>query len=306
MIYTVTLNPSVDYYIRVDTIDLGQINRFDTYQYSAGGKGINCSKILDLFSVPSKAVYFCGGLTGQFIDQFLKKYSFIEACPINNEEGATRINVKVLGGQETAFNSGGPVIGEKAKEELLKAIDELNENDYLMINGNLPKNVDKDYVKQICRKASDKKAKVVLDVPNMTAEDLKGLDIFLIKPNIDEFRFMLNEAEISEENFKDYLPLLHECGVRNILLSFGGRNAYYDGEAGSYAIRSPKVTLYKTVGAGDSMLAAYVGQLSLNKGIEEALRYGGATGTAMVMSEDLPDRTLIEEVAEKTEVRIDR
>ena len=129
MIYTVTLNPSVDYYIRVDTIDLGQINRFDAYQYSAGGKGINCSKILDLFSVPSKAVYFCGGLTGQFIDQFLKKYSFIEACPINNEEGATRINVKVLGGQETAFNSGGPVIGEKAKEELLKAIDELNEND---------------------------------------------------------------------------------------------------------------------------------------------------------------------------------
>ena len=56
MIYTVTLNPSVDYYIRVDTIDLGQINRFDTYQYSAGGKGINCSKILDLFSVPSKAI----------------------------------------------------------------------------------------------------------------------------------------------------------------------------------------------------------------------------------------------------------
>ncbi|MBQ1379532.1 MAG: 1-phosphofructokinase, partial [Erysipelotrichaceae bacterium] len=64
--------------------------------------------------------------------------------------------------------------------------------------------------------------------------------------------------------------------------------------------------LYKTVGAGDSMLAAFVGQLSLNKGIEEALRYGGATGTAMVMSKDLPDRTLIEEVAEKTEVRIDQ
>ena len=29
MIYTVTLNPSVDYYIHVDTIALGQINRFD-------------------------------------------------------------------------------------------------------------------------------------------------------------------------------------------------------------------------------------------------------------------------------------
>ncbi len=306
MIYTVTLNPSVDYYIRVDTIDLGQINRFDAYQYSAGGKGINCSKILDLFSVPSKAVYFSGGLTGQFIDQFLKKYSFIEACPINNEEGATRINVKVLGGQETAFNSGGPVIGEKAKEELLKVIDELNENDYLMINGNLPKNVDKEYVKQICHKASAKKAKVILDVPNLTAEDLKGLDIFLIKPNIDEFRSLLNKEEINEENYKDYLPLLHECGVRNILLSLGGKGAYYEGELGSYHIGSPKITVYKTVGAGDSMLAAFVGQLSLNKSIEEALRYGGATGTAMVMSEDLPSKALIEEIAVMTKVIADQ
>ena len=85
MIYTVTLNPSVDYYIRVDTIDLGQINRFDAYQYSAGGKGINCSKILDLFSVPSKAVYFCGGLTGQFIaDLVLQILSYVAQVERDN------------------------------------------------------------------------------------------------------------------------------------------------------------------------------------------------------------------------------
>ena len=46
MIYTITLNPSVDYYIYLDDLKKGLINRISKYQFIAAGKGINASRML--------------------------------------------------------------------------------------------------------------------------------------------------------------------------------------------------------------------------------------------------------------------
>ena len=304
MIYTVTLNPSVDYYILVENIEVGAINRFDEYRYIAAGKGINCSKILDLYGIDSKAVYFSGNYTGEYIDSHLKKYEHIHTCPIINDQ-STRINIKVLGSNETAFNSGGPVISEKAKEELLSCLDGLKAEDYIIISGSLPKNVDNEYVKTICRQVAGTGARIILDVPNFKLDDFKGLDIYLIKPNIDEIRYILDNEQVSKSNCTEYMNVLHECGIKNILLSLGGQGAYFSGEAGRFTVNVPQVDVVSTVGAGDSMLAAFVGLIAEGKKEMEALVYSGATGTAMVMTEDLPTMDLIEEIISRTELIIE-
>ena len=46
MIYTITLNPSVDYYIYLDDLKKVLINRISEYQFIAAGKGINASRML--------------------------------------------------------------------------------------------------------------------------------------------------------------------------------------------------------------------------------------------------------------------
>jgi len=297
MIYTITLNPSIDYYIKVDNIKLGDINRFDDYHYVAAGKGINCSKVLNVLGIDSKAIYFSGNSTGKYIDRHLKEYPHISTCPIENISGATRINVKVIGNNETAFNSIGPEIDENAKKDLLEIIDTFEEDDYMIISGSLAKNVDTDYVKQICLKASERKTKVILDVPNIKLDDLKQLDIYLIKPNIDEFRHLLDNDEIHFGNYRDYIHLLHETNVENVLLSLGSKGAYYSGNGKKYEVTNPKVELYTSVGAGDSLLASFVGKIVTGSSVEEALKYSGAVATAMVMSEDLPSLESIEKVS---------
>lgn len=46
MIYTVTLNPSVDYIVHVEDFAVGGLNRSTYDQKYPGGKGINVSRLL--------------------------------------------------------------------------------------------------------------------------------------------------------------------------------------------------------------------------------------------------------------------
>ncbi|MGZ7228837.1 1-phosphofructokinase, partial [Streptococcus pyogenes] len=41
MIYTVTLNPSIDFIVRLENLELGSVNRMESDDKYAGGKGIN-------------------------------------------------------------------------------------------------------------------------------------------------------------------------------------------------------------------------------------------------------------------------
>ena len=45
MIYTITLNPSLDYTVTVSEFEIGKINRSSSEKIGAGGKGINVSKV---------------------------------------------------------------------------------------------------------------------------------------------------------------------------------------------------------------------------------------------------------------------
>ena len=68
MIYTLTLNPSIDYVVNVNNLTLGKINRTLEDIKFPGGKGINVSRILSNQHVSNVALGFIGGFTGEFVD----------------------------------------------------------------------------------------------------------------------------------------------------------------------------------------------------------------------------------------------
>ena len=67
MIYTMTLNPSLDYTVTVDSFQLGRTNRTAEEFLFPGGKGINVSTVLTQLGIPSTALGFLGGFTGDEI-----------------------------------------------------------------------------------------------------------------------------------------------------------------------------------------------------------------------------------------------
>ena len=71
MIYTVTLNPSIDFIVRIDSVKIGSVNRMDSDDKFVGGKGINVSRILKRLGQDNTATGFIGGFTGRFVEEGL-------------------------------------------------------------------------------------------------------------------------------------------------------------------------------------------------------------------------------------------
>ena len=102
MIYTVTLNPSIDFIVRIDKVEIGEVNRMESDDKFAGGKGINVSRILQRLGVDNTATGFFGGVTGRFVtdgldaegiktknvdeDQQTRKYVKIKASKKNENK----------------------------------------------------------------------------------------------------------------------------------------------------------------------------------------------------------------------------
>ena len=116
MIYTVTLNPSIDYIVRLDQVQVGSVNRMDSDDKFAGGKGINVSRVLKRLDIPNTATGFIGGFTGEFITDTLTEEE-IETRFVQVAED-TRINVKIKADQETEINGTGPTVEPAQLEEL--------------------------------------------------------------------------------------------------------------------------------------------------------------------------------------------
>ena len=61
MVYTITLNPALDYVMKVGKLRYDDINRSKSEEIYYGGKGINVSVILTRLGVHNRALGFVAG-----------------------------------------------------------------------------------------------------------------------------------------------------------------------------------------------------------------------------------------------------
>jgi 1-phosphofructokinase len=120
MIYTLTLNPSVDYIVELEGFQVGELNRTTKEAKFPGGKGINVSRVLKELGIKSKALGFNGGFTGKYIDEYLQNEEI--ATDFVKVQEDSRINIKLKTGQETEINAKGPKISDEDFLQLKKKI----------------------------------------------------------------------------------------------------------------------------------------------------------------------------------------
>lgn len=284
MIYTITLNPALDYIIKLKELVPNEINTSESEYILPGGKGINVSIILKRLNVESVTLGFISGFTGKEIQKLVEKEK-IQTDFINLEEGYSRINVKILEDEkETAINSKGPLVDNKSIEKLYQKLSNLKENDILVLSGSIPKGIKEDIYEEICEKIKDKNVKIVVDSTKKLLLNTLKYRPFLIKPNHHELGEIFNVQILNQDQAIEYAKKLQQKGAQNVLVSMGEKGSILLDENGkSYkkaAISNKNVI--NTVGAGDSMVAGFLAGYLNYKNHEDALKLGIASASATV------------------------
>ena len=185
MIYTVTLNPSLDYIVSVNGFALGKTNRTAAEQMLPGGKGINVSTVLQNLGFETTALGFTAGFVGEEIERRLKEMGL--TCDfIRIEGGCSRINVKLKDHDGTEINGMGPVIEKEKLEELQKKLDQLQEGDVLVLAGSIPETMPKTVYREILARLDQKGVLAVVDATGQLLLQVLEYRPFLIKPNNHE------------------------------------------------------------------------------------------------------------------------
>ncbi|WP_235070247.1 1-phosphofructokinase [Turicibacter sp. TJ11] len=303
MIYTVTLNPSIDYVVNMDQLVEGTVNRISTENFYAGGKGINVSQILNQHNIDNKALGFVSGFTGEFIKQSLEEKG-IQTDFISLSSGYSRINMKVkTKTDETEINGAGPTISQEAIDSLYRQLDELKSGDTLVLAGSIPSSLPDDFYEQIMKYIEKKQIKVIVDATKNLLLNVLKYHPFLIKPNHHEIAEMFDVTISSLEDLLHYGERLKEMGAKNVLISMGGEGAVLLTESGEvYRSNVPKGTVKNSVGAGDSMVAGFIAGYQKTGRYDEALRLGAASGSATAFSSDVATREYIDQLVSEIHV----
>ena len=300
MIYTVTLNPSIDYIVRLDKVLIGSVNRMDSDDKFAGGKGINVSRVLKRLGIENTATGFIGGFTGKFITDTLKEEGisshFVEV------EQDTRINVKIKADAETEINGPGPEISSQKLEELEKFLSSLTSEDTVVFAGSSPKNLGNIVYKELIGLTRKTGAQVVCDFEGQTLLDSLEFEPLLVKPNNHELGAIFGVRLESLDQIESYARQILAKGAQHVIISMAGDGALLVTQEGTYFAKPIKGNVKNSVGAGDSMVAGFTGEFVRSGDVIQAFKWGVACGTATTFSDDLATADYIKEIYEKVEV----
>lgn len=287
MIYTITFNPSLDYVVEVDNLELGKVNRTTKEKIYPGGKGINVSIVLKNLGIDSVALGYIAGFTGEEIEKKVKDFGCCTKF-IKLKEGLSRINVKVKSQEESEINGVGPNINKEEVDALFKELEVLKEEDILVLAGSIPTSLPDDIYERIMEKFQGKNIKIIVDATKNLLLNVLKYKPFLIKPNNHELEEIFNVNLRSNEEIIIYGRKLQEMGARNVLISMAGDGAILIKEGGDIAIsKVPKGVVKNSVGAGDSMVAGFIAGFTEGKDLNRAFKMGVATGSASAFSEGL-------------------
>ncbi|MFL6129527.1 MAG: 1-phosphofructokinase [Mycobacteriales bacterium] len=284
MILTLTLNPSLDRTIEVDSLTRGAVIRAGGARVDPGGKGVNVSRALLANGIKSRAVLPCGGDDGQRLVRLLAQEG-VDVVAVRCS-GATRSNVTLVepDGTVTKINEPGePMSGAEldrvAAAVLHAAAGSAGAPDWVVVCGSLPPGVPVDLYATLGRRFAGAGMRVAVDTsgPALLAAVAAGAE--LVKPNREELAEAVGRPLGSLRDVVDAAQELRSWGAGTVLASLGADGAVLVGPDGVVAGESPLVEPRSTVGAGDALLAGF-----LAAGTRGADGAGAATALAEALA----------------------
>jgi len=258
-VVTVTLNPAIDQTISIPNFTAGAVNRVQSSQMDAGGKGINVASFLADFGQPATVTGFLGADNDGIFRRLFERKGIEDRCV--RIAGQTRIGVKVSDEvlhQTTDINFPGETPSAADIAHLFEILAELAAaHEWFVLSGSIPRGVSAGIYEDMVRRLRGKK--LVLDTSGDGFRQAVPAGPWLIKPNVDELsQYAGTPLDTPAAILEQARAIMGRYTIQSVVISMGKEGAIFvEGDETFWAV-PPAVQVKSTVGAGDAMVAGIV------------------------------------------------
>lgn len=288
MIATVTLNPSLDEWMELLSLQVGKLNRASGFVRYPGGKGINVSRVIHELGGRTLAFGLAGGEDGLILRELLNRlclpHEFV------NVEGLTRNNYKIRTRRPralTEINMVGPAASPAALRSLQRRVLAHRPRPRcVVLSGSLPPGAAASTYRDWIIALRKHGIPCILDASGAPLRYGLAARPWMTKPNRQEAEELLGRSLASLRAKVAAVQALARRGPAVVVLSLGAEGALM--ASASWPVvwlgRPPKVKTLSAVGAGDSLVGGFVSGWANGASLIEAFRRGLASGTAAAMT----------------------
>lgn len=289
MLLTVTMNPSVDISYQLDHFLIDDVNRVDRVIKTAGGKGLNVTRVAHQLGSEVIATGVLGGTIGQYITNQLTETAISHDFYTINQESRNCIAI-LHEGKQTEILESGPTLSEEEADAFISHYEKLIANhpiSVITLSGSLPKGLTATVYKRLIAIANQNDIPVVLDTSGQTLEailDDKTLKLAAIKPNRDEISAL--EGKVAGQEIDDWEKILFSERYNTcewVIVSMGGDGAIAKHQADLYHVSIPMIQVVNPVGSGDSTVAGIAKAISEKRLPTELLKTAMTAGMLNTM-----------------------
>jgi len=284
MILTVVPNPSLDKTVVVSHFALGKIHRPGEVLTLAGGKGFNFARALRVLGERSLLIGPIGGSTGQyFLD--LAARDALECAPLlvkTEVRSCLTIIDPAADNRLTELYERGAALAEGEWGRLVElTASHFAEANFLVVCGSFPAGVPARGLYDLTLKARVANLPVLLDTYGPQLEGVLELGPALLKINQFEAGELTGRAIATPAQAIAAVTDLQRRGVREVVVTLGKQGAVgltFEGQA--FGWRAPEVVAISATGSGDCLFAGIAASLTRGQSLQEAVRWGVASGAA--------------------------
>ncbi len=284
MIFTITLNPSLNKTVNVEELEYDDVNVILAEEGSPGGKGIDISRVIRELGGQSVALGFMGGYKGLEVEGRLTNEGVL--CDFTRISGETRTNVIIHQQRkkmQILLSTPAPQVTQFDVATLYRKIKHVPKDSYVVMSGSLPQGLNEGFYGQVITSLRTKGIRAFLDADGEALKTGVQAGPYLIKPNIHEFGRLIEKSVKDQEDVLGHMAPFLDL-VDSIVVSMGARGAIGVSSKERYIVTPPKVQVKSSAGAGDALLGGLVFALSKGASFKEALCLGVACGTASTLN----------------------
>ncbi len=286
-IVTLTMNPAIDAWVSVERVQAFQKLRCSAARRDPGGGGINVARVLKRFGADVTAIYPNGGGLGQLLRHLVDQEGLSGlTIPVANETREDFTVFEQSTGSQFRFVLPGPHLSDPEWRACLALLGGLQLGVRFVVgSGSLPPGVPEDFYVRVAQTAKRSGSKVIIDTVGRPLRAALEAGVYLIKPNLNEFRsFMGGPLETEAEWIAACRALVERGQVEIVALTLGEQGALLVTRDRVLRAQALAITPVSVVGAGDSFLGALIWSLACGHSLETAFRNAMAAGSAALLA----------------------